>query len=143
MAKLKYLVIHCSYTPKGFQLTPDHIRKWHLKDNGWSRVGYSDLILRDGTLVNLSPYNQDDEVDYNEYTFGVKGLNGVSRHVCLEGGKGFNVIQEFPQARETLETYIKYTLLRHDVEVKGHCDLDPNKPFCPSFDVGDFMKFIF
>ena len=29
MAKLKYLVLHCTATPEGREVTADDIRRWH------------------------------------------------------------------------------------------------------------------
>lgn len=145
MAKLTYLFIHCAYTPPKLKLTPDHILQWHLKDNGWSRPGYSDIILRDGSLHNLFPYNQDDEVDNNEMTWGVKGVNGISRHVCIEGGKDDDRHDESPLMRHpeivsTLRTYISYAILRHpSIQVCGHYQFDDKKPFCPGFNVPEFL----
>jgi len=140
------LFIHCSYTSDRFQLTPEIILKWHLQDNQWSRPGYSDLILRDGTLHNLHPYNQDDEVDHNEKTWGVKGVNGISRHLCIEGGKDDNGDASNPLNVHTsivhsLRTYLEYTILRHPlIKIAGHYQFQPDKPFCPGFNVPQFCK---
>lgn len=150
MAKLQYLFIHCAATPPKLKLTPDHIKEWHMapapKGNGWSRVGYSDLILRDGELLNLSSYDQDNEVDYDEMTWGVAGKNSTSRHLCLEGGKsdegGYeNPLNRFTAIAQSLRTYIEYTILRHpDILVCGHYQFDDGKPFCPGFNVPQFLK---
>ncbi len=145
MSKLKYLFVHCSATPVKFHLSTEHIKQWHLVDAGWSRVGYSDLILRNGSLNNLSPYDQDNEVDYNEMTWGVKGFNGVSRHICLEGGSSdkpyLSPLKTFPSIIPALETYLKYTVLRHpQIKVLGHGDVEPKKPFCPGFAIAEFCQ---
>src|SRR5688500_3165990 len=90
MATLKYLVIHCTATPEGMKVTPDDIRFWHTapppKGRGWKQVGYSDMIMLDGSLVNLVPYDEDNEVDKWEITNGVAGINSYSRHVVYVGG---------------------------------------------------------
>jgi N-acetylmuramoyl-L-alanine amidase len=146
MGQLKYLAIHCAATPEKFHLAPAHIKKWHLVDNGWSRVGYSDLILRDGDLHNLVQFDQDDEWDNNEMTWGIRGLNGVAQHLCLEGGKddhgGYkNPLFSFPKLVDPLQTYISYMVLRHpEIEVLGHGDADARKPYCPGFSVREFCE---
>ena len=75
---IKYLVVHCTATPEGREVTKADIERWHLSPKpsgrGWSRVGYTDLIQLDGELVNLSPFNQDNIVQHHEMTWGLKGL---------------------------------------------------------------------
>lgn len=144
MASLELLVIHCAATPPSLKLTPDHIRQWHLVDNGWSRVGYSDLITRDGKLHNLTPFNQDNEVDYDEMTWGVKGQNKRARHICLEGGiesgKPKSPLDQFPKMESALFTYIDYTILRHPkIKIAGHYHFDKKKANCPGFNVEDWL----
>src|SRR5258708_10699588 len=56
------------------------------RGRGWSKVGYSDLILLDGTLINLTPYNENDEVEPWEITNGQPGTNSIARHVVYVGG---------------------------------------------------------
>jgi hypothetical protein len=148
MAELQHLVIHCAATPPRLKLTPGHIRQWHMKERGWSRVGYSDLIDRTGKLHNLTPFNQDQFVDDNEMTWGVRGINGISRHLCLEGGTkdegGYeSPLHQHVLIRASLKTYLKYTILRHPkVKISGHSHWDTGKPFCPGFNVEDYLDFI-
>ena len=64
MGQLKNLVIHCSATPEGRNVTKEDIIKWHTapkpEGRGWSRVGYSDMIALNGNLINLLPRNPHD-----------------------------------------------------------------------------------
>ena len=58
MAKLKQLVIHCTATPEGREVSADEIRRWHCAPlseggRGWRQVGYTDLIHLDGTVERL------------------------------------------------------------------------------------------
>lgn len=55
MAKLKQLVIHCTATPEGREVTAADIRAWHTNPTskggrGWKQVGYTDLFHLDGTV---------------------------------------------------------------------------------------------
>ena len=65
--KLEYLVIHCSDTPEGRDVTEKDIREWHLspapKGRGWKQVGYTNLFMLDGTNVQMVSNNMDDVVD--------------------------------------------------------------------------------
>lgn len=50
MGKLKYLVIHCTATPEGREVSGAEIRAWHTNPvskggRGWKQVGYTDLFL--------------------------------------------------------------------------------------------------
>ena len=52
---LEYLVIHCTATKEGVEVTREMLEQWHLKENGWSKLGYSDIVHLDGRLENLTP----------------------------------------------------------------------------------------
>ena len=52
MARLQYLVIHCTATPEGREVTSAAIRHWHTDPvskggRGWKQVGYTDMIHLD------------------------------------------------------------------------------------------------
>lgn len=141
MTELQYLIIHCSATPATMDVTADDIRSWH-QQRGWKQVGYADLITRDGTLVNLVPYDENEYVESHEITNGAIGYNGKSRHVCLAGGVDEN---GNPQDNFTLEQktclvdYIKRFIELHpDCKVIGHNEISAKA--CPSFDVQRFLK---
>lgn len=145
MSKLKYLVIHCTATPEGREVTPADIKQWHIVERGWSRVGYSDLIQLDGMCINLHPYNEDAYVEGWEVTNGAKGYNGKSRHVVYSGG----LTKDLKQAKdtrtvcqkETLEAYVKNVVKLHpNIKVIGHNQI-ANKA-CPSFDVPEWLESI-
>ncbi|MBU2923051.1 N-acetylmuramoyl-L-alanine amidase [Winogradskyella psychrotolerans] len=142
MSTLKYLVIHCTDTPEGREVTKADIERWHIKERGWSRVGYSDMIHIDGCLENLIAFNQDNTVDNWEISNGAKGFNGVARHVVYVGGcdKNFNPKDtRTPEQINALEVYVRYMILRHpDIKVVGHNELSSKA--CPSFNVGDWLR---
>ncbi|QQV91577.1 N-acetylmuramoyl-L-alanine amidase [Winogradskyella phage Peternella_1] len=142
MSGLKYLVIHCTATPEGRKVSKADIEQWHLKERGWSKVGYSDMIHIDGTLENLIAFNQDDTVDNWEISNGASGFNGVARHVVYVGGsdKGMQPKDTRTSAQNlALEKYVKYMILRHPhIKVVGHNELSSKA--CPSFNVGNWLR---
>lgn len=149
--KLTYLVIHCTATPEGRNVSSDDIRSWHLspvpKGRGWKQVGYSDMIHLDGTVENLVKYNNDSIVDAWEITNGASGINSKSRHVVYVGGcpKGDLTSAKdtrTPEQLKALEQYVKKTIQYYpNILIAGHYHFQPNK-FCPSFNVEDWLKSI-
>lgn len=145
--KLKQLIIHMTSTPKNMVVTKEMLEQWHLIGNGWTKLGYSDIIHRDGNLENLTPYNEDGEVEGFEITNGAYGNNSFSRSIVLEGGwKGdehegtFNIEEIFTekQIMKLLEYIYKFQYLHPDCEIIGHRDV--NITSCPNFEVKDFVK---
>lgn len=148
MAKLKYLVIHCTATAEGREVSSEEIRRWHTYPvskggRGWTQVGYTDMIHLDGRLERLVQNNEDAEVDPWEVTNGAKGYNSVSRHVVYVGGcaKDGHTPKDTRTAaqRETLEAYVKDFHRRFpEVAIVGHRQLAAKA--CPSFDVEKWLK---
>ena len=73
MGKLKYLVIHCTATPEGREVSGAEIRAWHTNPvskggRGWKQVGYTDLFHLNGGVERLVNNNEDANVDPWEAT---------------------------------------------------------------------------
>ena len=91
MAGLKYLVIHCTATAEGREVSSADIRRWHTAPvseggRGWKQVGYTDLFHLNGGVERLVDNNEDANVDPWEITNGAAGYNSVSRHIVYAGG---------------------------------------------------------
>lgn len=149
MAQLKYLVIHCTATPEGRDVTPDDIRRWHTSPvsaggRGWKQVGYTDLIRLDGTVERLVNNNEDANVDPWEITNGAKGYNSISRHIVYAGGcdKSNKPKDTRTAAQErALVAYVKGFHRRFpNVRIIGHNEIAAKA--CPSFDVQKWLKSI-
>ena len=143
MGKLEYLVVHCTYTPEGREVSRADIEQWHIKERGWSKVGYSDMLHLDGSLENLIDWNNDMVISGHEISNGARGYNSKSRHVVYVGGMDKDsrtakdtrtIMQE-----QSLAVYVAYHLLRYpNIKVIGHNQIS-NKA-CPSFDVPQWME---
>ncbi len=149
MARLNYLVLHCTATPEERDVTPDDIRRWHTSPvsaggRGWKQVGYTDLIRLDGTVERLVDNNEDANVDPWEITNGAKGYNSVSRHVVYAGGCDRSMNPKdtrTPAQRKAMEAYVKDFHRRFpDVRIIGHNEVAAKA--CPSFDVQKWLKSI-
>ena len=150
MAKLKYLVLHCTATAEGREITSDEIRAWHTNPvskggRGWKQVGYTDLIHLDGRVERLVSNNEDANVDPWEITNGAAGYNSVSRHVVYAGGvatDGKTAKDTRTQAQKmAMEAYVKDFHKRFPkVRIIGHREVAAKA--CPSFDVQAWLKSI-
>ncbi len=147
MAKpLRYLVLHCTATPGGREVTAEQIRHWHTDPvskggRGWRQVGYTDMIHLDGTVERLVDNNEDHNVDPWEVTNGAKGYNSVSRHVVYVGGgvtpEGEDTRTE-AQRKALAEYVLKFHSRHPSVRIVGHNELAAKA--CPSFDVPAFLQ---
>ena len=141
MKPLRYLIIHCTASPGGRDITAADIIRWHTSPpplgRGWSRVGYSDLIRLDGSLVNLRDFNQNDSVESDEYTFGDIGKNEVSRHIVYAGGCDSHMRPKdtrTPEQNAALTDYVRFMVRRHPaISIAGHYHFA--RKACPGFDV--------
>lgn len=152
MAGMKYLVLHCTATPEGREVTSGEIRHWHTDPvkkggRGWKQVGYTDMIHLDGKVERLVGNNEDAEVDPWEVTNGAKGYNTVSRHVVYVGG----VSKDGKTAKDTrteaqLKAMTAYVRDFHErfpqIRIVGHGELPGVKKACPSFDVAAWLRSI-
>ena len=150
--KQKYLVLHCTATPEGREVSSEEIRHWHTDPvkkggRGWKQVGYTDLIHLDGHVERLVGNNEDAEVDPWEVTNGAKGYNSVSRHVVYAGG----LAKDGKTAKDTrtaaqLKAMTAYVRDFHErfpqIRIVGHGELPGVKKACPSFDVAGWLRSI-
>jgi N-acetylmuramoyl-L-alanine amidase len=77
MRPINRIIIHCTATPEGRDVTISDVRKWHIA-RGWRDVGYHFLIRLDGTVETGRPIEQAGA--------HVKGFNSDSIGIAYAGG---------------------------------------------------------
>ncbi len=147
MARLQYLVIHCTATREGREVSADEIRRWHTDPvskggRGWKQVGYTDMVHLDGSIERLVGNNEDAEVDPWEITNGARGYNSISRHIVYVGGYAVDGQTKkdtrTPAQREALASYVRDFHRRFPrVKIVGHNQLSDKE--CPCFDVSGWL----
>jgi N-acetylmuramoyl-L-alanine amidase len=142
--RLQLLVLHCSATPEGVNIRAERIVEYHLKNRGWSRPGYRDIIELDGKLVNVRKYDEDDLVSDWEVTNGMlTSFNRNAAHICYIGGvhavTGKAKDTRTAEQMQTMNDYVLKTIERFkEIVVIGHKAVQ-NKG-CPCFDVPDYLR---
>lgn len=147
--RIDYIAIHCTATPEGRDMTVEQIRRTHMRDNGWSDIGYQYVIYRDGTVhegrdVDISGAHVK---GYNAHSIGVVYVGG------LESKPGVPYSQLKPKDTRTeaqkaslLSLLTDLRRLYPDAVIQGHRDFSPDLNHngmiepkewikaCPSFD---------
>lgn len=146
--KRKYLVIHCTATQEGNPVTAEMVKAWHTlpppRGRGWSKVGYSKLILLSGMVHSFVQENDDEFVDQFEITNGAAGINSESMHICYVGGVDKNLNPKDTRTdlqKLSLKEIVLLTIKKQpDIKVAGHYHFA--KKACPSFNVEKWLESI-
>ena len=132
---VKYLIVHCSYTPESMDIGKSDIDRWH-REKGWMMIGYHKVIKRDGTVEDGRPLSKSGA--------HVRGMNRTSIGICLIGG--MNRSKDGPEINYTDEQMKSLRSLLDDLskdypkaKVRGHTDFDKGKT-CPNFDAGKWYE---
>lgn len=146
--RIDYIVVHCTASPEGQDMTVEDIRKIH-KANGWSDIGYHLVIYRDGTIhlgrdVDISGAHVS---GYNPHSIGVVYVGGLEN----DPKKAYKDLKPKDTRTEAQKTALLSLLmdlrrLYPDAIIQGHRDFSPDLNHngiiepkewikaCPSFD---------
>lgn len=138
--ELDYYMLHCLATEAGKPFFGKDVLYWHTAPKpigrGWKRGGYSDLILLDGEVENLYPYNDNHIVEEWEITNGAFGYNSRTRHLAYVGGLLNGKPHDTRTKDQKYAMYIKINealIAKPDLIILGHNQISGKN--CPAFDV--------
>ena len=128
MRKVNKIIIHCTATPEGRDVSIDEVRRWHVKERGWRDVGYHFLIRLDGTVEEGRPIEMT-----GAHT---RGHNWDSIGIAYAGGMSKDMTEpKDTRTDEQKDSFVDLLCQLHDCyggTVYGHRDF--SKKACPSFD---------
>ncbi len=128
MRKVNKIIIHCTATPEGRDVSIDEVRRWHVKERGWRDVGYHFLIRLDGTVEEGRPIEMT-----GAHT---KGHNWDSIGIAYAGGMSKDMTEpKDTRTDEQKDSLVDLLCQLHDCyggTVYGHRDFSAKA--CPSFD---------
>lgn len=130
MRQINEIIIHCTATPEGRNVTVQQIRDWHVKGNGWDDIGYHFVIDLDGNVHSGRPIERPGA--------HCRGHNAKSIGIVYVGGLAANgktpKDTRTPAQRAALRQLVQQ--LRDQfpaIPVHGHNEYAAKA--CPSFDV--------
>ena len=129
MRAIHKIIIHCTATREGDDISVDTIRKWHLA-RGWSDIGYHYVIdlkgnINAGRPIELMGSHTRGE---NKYSIGIAYVGGVEAD-----GKTPKDTRTKAQKDAIIRLVKKLKGCYPDVTIHGHNDFS-NKA-CPSYNV--------
>ncbi|WP_457663704.1 N-acetylmuramoyl-L-alanine amidase [Sinorhizobium medicae] len=127
---IKEIVVHCTATPEGRDVSVDTIRSWHV-GQGWKDIGYHYVVMLDGTVEPGRPEEQigSHVAGHNTGTLGIVYVGGVSKD-----GKTPKDTRT-PAQKAALMDLTRALIAKYPTikKVTGHNQYSAKA--CPSFDV--------
>lgn len=136
MRKINKIIVHCTATPEGRDVSVDDIRIWHAQ-RGFTDIGYHYVILLDGTIADGRPIELSGAhtVGHNHDSIGVAYVGGMSKDM-----KRAKDTRNESQ-KNSLATLLKSLVIQFpNVQIFGHRDFAHKD--CPSFDAKTEYKII-
>jgi len=134
MRDINKIILHCSATREGQDISTETIRGWHVNERGWSDIGYHYVVLLDGTVDKARPVERQGA--------HVRGKNKGSIGVCYIGGCDADMNPKDTRneaQKKSLEELITYLMESYDdATLHGHNEFSSKA--CPSFNVQEVYK---
>lgn len=133
MRIINKIIIHCSATPEGREVSVEKIRKWH-KARGFTDIGYHYVIHINGIMEVGRPVGKTGA--------HCKGYNKDSIGICYIGGIDKNGKPKDTRTEEQKEGifYLVAELKKQFPTATIHGHNEFSKKACPCFDVSKEYK---
>ena len=136
MRNLSRIIIHCSATREGQDVSVDTIRRWH-EDRGWSDIGYHFVIGIDGTIHRGRDI---DKIGAHTYRHNLDSIGVCYVGGLEEDGKTPKDTMTEMQEIAMLELIKSLRVTFGKLRLHGHNEFAAKA--CPSFDVQEKYKFL-
>ena len=139
MREIDKIVVHCSATQEGKNISAATIDKWHKK-RGWRGIGYHYVIALDGSMEYGRPVEQIGAhvKGMNKSSIGIVYIGGVEEE---RGPDGDWVAKDTrtPEQKESLLMLLKVLKKLHPkATIHGHNEFAAKS--CPCFDAYEEYK---
>jgi N-acetyl-anhydromuramyl-L-alanine amidase AmpD len=117
------IVIHCTASKPGSNLTAADIRRSHIRERGWADIGYHYVVRIDGTVENGRDIDKIGAhvSGYNSHSIGIVYVGGLDAN-----GKPKDTRNE-AQKNALLNLLLDLRKLYPKAKISGHRDFSPDK----------------
>jgi len=129
MRDINEIIIHCSATPEGREVSVADINYWH-KQRGFNSIGYHFVIYLDGSVHTGRPIEQIGAhcLSHNNHSIGICYIGGLSKDGKTPKDTR-TVAQKTAHAKLVADLRASFP----NASVHGHCEYAAKA--CPCFDV--------
>lgn len=133
MRKIDEIIVHCTATPEGRDISVGDITRWHI-DRGFTTIGYHYVVLLDGTIERGRPEEQVGAhcKGHNSRSIGIAYVGGCDKAMRPKDTR------TTPQCASLAHLLKKLKAKYPQATIYGHNEL-ANKA-CPSFDVQKWIN---
>ena len=141
MRKIRKIIVHCSATQEGKDVSVETIRKWHLK-RGWKDIGYHFVIGLNGEVQEGRPIEMTGAhtKGHNFDSIGICYIGGVE----AERGKDGDWVAKdtrTDEQKQALEDMLCYLKIQYPfARIYGHNDFSSKA--CPCFNASEEFEWI-
>ena len=129
MRAINEIIIHCSATPEGREITVADIDCWH-RHRGFNSIGYHFVIYLDGSVHKGRPIEQIGAhcLSHNNHSIGICYIGGLTKD-----GKTPKDTRTVAQKTALVKLVADLRASFPEASVHGHCEYAAKA--CPCFDV--------
>ena len=141
---IDWIVVHCTATPEGKDMTVEQIRKEHIKNRGFKDIGYHYVIYRDGSVHN----GRDVDISgahvtgYNSYSIGIVYVGGLEEQKPGVAYKDLKPKDTRTEAQKAalLALLVDLRKLYPKAKIQGHRDFSPDKNHNGTVEPSEWIK---
>ena len=136
MRTINKIIVHCSATPEGRDISASTIDSWHKK-RGWRGIGYHYVIGLDGMIEYGRPITETGAhvKGHNKGSIGICYIGGVESERG-ENGKWIAKDTRTPEQKESLLLLLKTLKKMHPTAtIHGHNEFSAKA--CPCFNANE------
>lgn len=129
MRQINKIIIHCTATPEGQNVTTEQIRRYHMHDRQFADIGYHFVIELDGSVHIGRPIDRQGAhcFGYNQDSIGIAYVGGLDKN-------GNSKDTRTPEQKASLIALVKKLKAQYPhATVHGHNEFA--KKDCPCFNV--------
>ena len=138
---IKEIIVHCTATPEGKNLTVEQIRRDHILNNHWADIAYHYVIDLNGVIFNGRNVNKIGAHcnGHNTYSIGVAYVGGLENKPNTPYAKLKAKDTRNDKQKKALVKLLKdLRRLYPKAKIYGHRDFAAKE--CPSFDAKEEYK---
>ena len=137
------IIIHCTATPEGKDVTVDQIRAEHIRNRGFSDIGYHYVVYRNGHAIEGRDVDKIGAhcAGHNSHSIGIAYVGGV------ENKPGVPYSKQKPKDTRTLaqkagllSLLVDLRKLYPDAKIIGHRDTSPDLNGNGTVEPSEFIK---